>query len=54
MGAGQEDDSRVWVNGGQVYGKGQGIEEEASTERHHGRKRRFQRYKEEKMAITER
>ena len=33
--------------------EGQGIEEEAATERHHGRKRRFQKYKEEKMARNE-
>ena len=44
----------MWVSGGQVYVReGQGIEEEASTERHHGRKRRFQKYKEEKMARNE-
>ena len=48
MGAGQEDDSRVWVNGGQVYGKGQRTEEEAITEEHQ-RKKRFQKYKEEWM-----
>ena len=40
----------MWVSGEQVYEKGQGIEGEAATERHHGRKRRFQKYKEEKMA----
>ena len=49
MGAGQEDDSRVWVNGGQVYGKAQRTEEEAIAEGHQRKKRRFQKYKEEKM-----
>lgn len=39
----------MWVSGRQVYGKGQGTEEEAATERCHGRKRRFQKHKEEKM-----
>ena len=52
MGAGQEDDSRVWVNGGQVYGKGQRTEEEAITEEHQ-RKKRFQKYKEEWMGKKE-
>ena len=32
-----------------VSGKGQGTEEETATERCNGRKRRFQRHKEEKM-----
>ena len=43
----------MWVSGRQVHGKGQGIEREAATERHHERKRRFQKYKEEKMARNE-
>lgn len=43
----------MWVSGRQVYGKGQGIEEEAATERRHGRKRKFQKYKEEKMVRNE-
>ena len=53
MGAGQEDDSRVWVNGGQVYGKGQRTKEEAIDEGHQRKKRRFQKYKEEWMGKKE-
>ena len=49
MGTGQEDDSQVWVNGGQVYGKAERTVEEAIAEGHQRKKRRFQKYKEEWM-----
>ena len=45
MGAGQEDDSRVWINGGQVYGKGQRTEEEAIVKGIIGRRKDFRNTK---------
>ena len=49
FGVGQGDGSSVSVNGGQVYRKGQWGEEAAATRGHHGRRRKSQKYKEEKM-----
>ena len=46
-------DGKVWVSREQVYRKSQEAEEEAATEWHHGRKRRFQKYKKEKMERNE-
>ena len=39
--------------GGQVYRKDQERQEQVANGRHHGRKRRFQKYKQEKMERNE-
>ena len=46
---GQGDGSQVWVSGRKVYRNSQGTEEEVTTRGHHGRKRRFQTYKDDRM-----
>ena len=46
---GQGDGSQVWVSGRKVYGNGQGTEEEVTRRGNHGRRRRFQTYKDDRM-----